>query len=527
MAVRARVLVAGSACLLALTGCSPIDRSGASVHPAGPEAIVVPSASSQVVPTPPRRQSRVARGDQLDLRQEQAGEWPAATPPVSEAPDAGVDPERAIGVIAHSLAVRALPSFDAQKIGFLRVGAVVPREAEPAGFEQCAAGWYRIEPDGYVCVGSAATLDIQHPLVAAARVRPDRDAPLPYVYGMARKPTPPFYVKVPTRDEQQRYEPDLAAHLARSDSDRWHFARKEPVPELIRGGRLSPTVRRLDYPKPIVSLGRARGQAGFALLHFFEAQERGWALDAELEVLPLDRLEPVEPSTFQGVVLDDEMKLPVVFVRTRHAFLYEGTPGRGLSRARRIAYREAFSITGRTIRIGVTKYLETRDGFWVPDERLVRVDAFRKAPGWASPGRTWIDVSILEQSLVAYEGTRAVYATLVSTGVDGIGDPEKTHSTIQGQFLVHTKHVSITMDGDEVGDEFDLRDVPYVQYFTRGYALHAAYWHDSFGQPRSHGCINLSPLDARWLFRWTDPPVPERWHGALSLKNGTLVHIHP
>ncbi|HMR80523.1 MAG TPA: L,D-transpeptidase, partial [Polyangiaceae bacterium] len=137
------------------------------------------------------------------------------------------------------------------------------------------------------------------------------------------------------------------------------------------------------------------------------------------------------------------------------------------------------------------------------------------------------DISILKQTLVAYEGTTPIYATLVSTGADGLGDPKKTHSTVRGQFLVHTKHVTATMSGDVVGDEFDLRDVPYVQYFTEGYALHAAYWHDSFGTPRSHGCINLAPLDANWLFSWTDPPVPDSWHGVMSLRQGTLVHVHP
>ena len=78
-----------------------------------------------------------------------------------------------------------------------------------------------------------------------------------------------------------------------------------------------------------------------------------------------------------------------------------------------------------------------------------------------------------------------------------------------------------------VGDEFDLRDVPFVQYFTEGYALHAAYWHDDFGTPRSHGCVNLAPVDAAWLFGWTTPDVPEGWHAALTLKKGTIVYTHP
>ncbi|MFO0571156.1 MAG: L,D-transpeptidase [Polyangiaceae bacterium] len=63
-------------------------------------------------------------------------------------------------------------------------------------------------------------------------------------------------------------------------------------------------------------------------------------------------------------------------------------------------------------------------------------------------------MSILKQALIAYEGTKPVYVTLVSTGADGLGDPKETHSTVRGQFLIHTKHVTATMSGDELGDEF-------------------------------------------------------------------------
>lgn len=76
---------------------------------------------------------------------------------------------------------------------------------------------------------------------------------------------------------------------------------------------------------------------------------------------------------------------------------------------------------------------------------------------------------------------------------------------------------------------FQLRDVPYIQYFESGYALHAAYWHDVFGTPRSHGCVNLAPVDAHRIFLWTDPPVPEGWHAINTgeeLGEGTTVIIH-
>ena len=82
------------------------------------------------------------------------------------------------------------------------------------------------------------------------------------------------------------------------------------------------------------------------------------------------------------------------------------------------------------------------------------------------------------------------------------------------------------MDGDEdKSDSFNLRDVPFVQYFHKGYALHGSYWHDDFGKVRSHGCVNLAPVDAAWLFEWTDPVVPPTWHAALNKERGTAVYI--
>jgi lipoprotein-anchoring transpeptidase ErfK/SrfK len=75
---------------------------------------------------------------------------------------------------------------------------------------------------------------------------------------------------------------------------------------------------------------------------------------------------------------------------------------------------------------------------------------------------------------------------------------------------------------------FELRDVPWIQYFASGYALHGAYWHDSFGIPRSHGCVNMAPIDARLVFFWTSPPMPEGWQGinvGSDLGEGTAVVV--
>ncbi len=432
--------------------------------------------------------------------------------------------------VARETFVFERPSFKAQKLGYLRVGAVVGRAEQPSGNEACRRGWFKIQPEGYVCVDNTAVLDRDSgsELMELARLRPDRMAALPYRYGRSRYPAPAFYTRLPSRLEQERTEVDLVGHLRAGTARAWQTVVNDLTPApLLEGGSVPTPWGYFRQGKPLSS-GRAMPDSGFALLGIYEHEGRRFALNTDFELLPLDRIRPVEPSGFHGMRLDDQLTLPVVFVRSRAAHLYAGDPRTtGLRSLRKLGYREALPITGREVIVSGVRYLETKSHDFIKDEQLVRVDRFRSKPGWATSNRGWIHVSILQQSLVMYEGERPTYVTLVSTGVDGLGDPLTTRSTVRGQFLIHTKHVSATMDSDAQGDEFDLRDVPYVQYFTEGYAFHAAFWHDSFGQPYSHGCVNLSPLDARALFHMTDPPVPQTWHGALSLRSGTLVHITP
>jgi hypothetical protein len=70
--------------------------------------------------------------------------------------------------------------------------------------------------------------------------------------------------------------------------------------------------------------------------------------------------------------------------------------------------------------------------------------------------------------------------------------------------------------------------VPYIEYFNAGYALHSAFWHSEFGHVKSHGCVNLAPWDAKALFGWTDPQLPDGWHAVFASKDkpGTRVIVH-
>lgn len=466
----------------------------------------------------------------IEVAEELPEDAPVSPPPVVES----TDPEQLsttllLGALAQETAVYQKPDRRTRKLGLLRTGALVNRAALPASRRGCKGGWYRVAPEGYVCVGRAATLDVEHPVLQLASVRPDRGAPLPYAYGRARRPVRPLlYTRLPNPAEQARVEPDLSGLRGYALDAVWKDEAEVSGPHsLLVGGAPIPQPYGLSAPGAELTRGFAVMNSAFAFVDLFEAEGRKWGLTTELSLVPLDRVSKIEASAFHGVPLSEAQPLPLAFVRSSGAVLYAGDPTTGALRgARNVALREAFSLSGKTARFNGDAYLETVDGHYLRDKSLVRVEPPKQLPTFAKPGQTWIDVSILKQTLVAYEGDRPVYATLVSTGKDGLGDPKTTHSTVQGTFRIHTKHVTATMSGDDADDEFDLRDVPYVQYFHEGFALHAAYWHEGFGGPRSHGCVNLSPKDARWLFSWTEPPVPQAWHSALS-HAGTIVHVHP
>lgn len=425
--------------------------------------------------------------------------------------------------VATETSIYPEPRWGSRRIGYLRAGAVVKRAAAAvATGPRCPEGWYAVEPRGYVCVGSMATLDLHHPVVVASTPPPRREG-LPYVYALSRGVPPPLYARLPSRADQRRFEHDLRDHLARSHTP-VNAPPPEPIPSWLSPGSPSLHLGNAWHGPDRVMLGHPRGRSGFALLTTVEHEGRRFGLTTGLALIPLDRTRIVEQSRFAGIRLGDGVTLPVAFVRRGGSFRVLEGP-RGLTPGAALAPREAVAVTAEVRRHGSTSYLVATDGTLIREHDVVVLKAPRQPPRWAEEGVKWIDVSIPRQGLVAYEGTTPVYATLVSTGVGGTGNPEETHATAQGIFKVYEKHVTVTMDGSETSDSFDLRDVPFVQYFHKGYALHAAYWHDDFGHTHSHGCVNLSPVDAAWLFRWTDPRVPEGWHATMA-KEGTIVWVH-
>ena len=258
------------------------------------------------------------------------------------------------------------------------------------------------------------------------------------------------------------------------------------------------------------------------------AQNRRFAITTDARLIPTDKLKADSGSPFHGHEISD-LGLPVAFNRNTGARYWEYRDGE-LHRAEAVGWREFIPLTGTRKNIRGFDMVEAKNGKWLKRDGLKVAAKYSKLPSFAKRGVKWIDIAIVSQTMVLYEGDRPVYATLVSTGRDGLGEPGKTLSTPRGVFRIYQKHVTTTMDSDVADHEFELRDVPWVMYFKGGYALHAAYWHDDFGRVRSHGCVNLAPIDARYTFMWSLPDVPAHWHASYSgdsLGQGTLVRIHP
>jgi hypothetical protein len=131
-----------------------------------------------------------------------------------------------------------------------------------------------------------------------------------------------------------------------------------------------------------------------------------------------------------------------------------------------------------------------------------------------------ITILLDRQVLLAYEGDRMVYYARAATGQPGFETPTGFFRTF------HKRPTAHMVGGADEFSMFDLPAIPWDSYVTdSGVAIHGTYWHNDFGHPHSHGCINLSPQDAKWIYRWTQPGVPPGVRLVYEPGSGTLVQI--
>ncbi len=462
---------------------------------------------------------------------------------------AAVEPGKRIYARSLRAWIHDGPARSAERLGYFRAGSSLLLTGPSAGTEGCGAGWYPVAPRGFVCAEGSATLDESDAVVTAYRGQaPDFGSRLPYIYGTVRKPGP-IYTRLPTRAEAERAESDLGERMQSwlaADGEigasyaqqvwlrgsappdaraAWDARQSDPLPTFLGQGRSLPTPQgQTDHGTELVA-GRMKPRQGLSLLRTLLFEGRRYGVTTDLDVVPTDRLRPIQGSERHGVEIGDKLQFPFAFVRSEKARFKRYEKGK-LVDAGPAEYWSVQKLTGKQTFFQRRLHFETEAGLYLSDQDASRLDQAKKMPAWGKNGERWLDVNVSKQTLVAYDGTRAVYATLISTGEAGLEDPAHSKATKRGIFRIHTKHVSATMDSDAVGEEFELRDVPYVQYFEEGYALHGAYWHDRFGTPKSHGCINLTPEDARRLFFFTEPALPEGWHSSRLKLTGTVIFVH-
>ncbi len=426
------------------------------------------------------------------------------------------------------------PRKGSRQLGYVRVGSSVALRSDAgAPGPGCAEGFYAVEPRGFVCNDRTVTLRPTDRYLSAMQLAQAGTSPLPYRYALSNGA--PMYRRLPTKRETEvteRFlgEPGTFAPL--SWGNRGHEKLAEArrvvadgeVPFFLRAGGAAGTETPLAVLRRTIPLGSM-----LAYTRAFEHEGRTWLLSADGTVVPADRVRPFRESSFEGVSLEGDTKLPIAWFRARpRARWIVGSDDRLEQRgtwnvrthARLDATAEPLVRDGRTL----LRTLErTEDGasLWVDQADATVVSERTTRPFGVGEHDRYLVVSITNGTLVAYEGARPVFTTLISPGAGGVPmrgmDPVKTSSTPLGVYRVTFKHVAATMSPEKGEDRsFWIADVPYTQYFHAPFALHVAYWHENFGEPMSAGCVNVSPRDGKRLFAWTTPEVPPGWNGAAA-----------
>lgn len=388
-----------------------------------------------------------------------------------------------VNVIAQKYAsrIRAQATTASTVIAYARRGAVLPSIRTLSG-RGCGSGnWHEVQGGGFVCAGRDFSV-----LESKTRPKPyfQEGHHLPYRYAKFHRGRHPIFSRLPSRKELNKV---LAVKA--------------------RKGR--------GFPSPVKGVSDGLqfetvvGEHTIQGHKLYQNAKGNWFLAQDAKMLT--------PPVGHGVFLTDQIKLPLGYIRNKDTPFQCDCSGTlaecGVAQKHDVVeiYRPNVGEAAVQLRTASRDIRVAR--------KNVRVARREKRPSSIPAGSKWIHVRLSEQTLVAYEGDAPVFATIVATGAKG-------HETKPGTFRTQRKFVSTTMRGqdDEFG-RYTVSDVPWTLFYDGSFALHGAYWHDTFGDVRSHGCTNIPPNDARWLFHWSAPELPVGWHGWGGVREGTYVYV--
>lgn len=444
-----------------------------------------------------------------------------------------------IGAVAEHVWIKPKPSHVGLALGKVRIGtSVALQSAKPVAGQGCPKGWYRVQPRGYVCLNDDTTIALAEDdyYQALHAVAPRIGEVWPYNYGHSRGA--PMYSRVPAPHEWRKKEAQLGPPGSYQEMGDWAKGHEElidkgrpieatgPVPWYFAGGKRHVggghrSTRQLQWhfiPNgSMVAYARA-----------FEMHGRIWLVTPDLMLVPADRVQYLKRSKFVGTALrQGAVRLPIAFNRHHGPRpIYQKRNGRFVASSETLAGK-TWRMLDANKRGLVPKgfyAIRNRPGRFLKAEDITIAWQRKKYPPGIRHGEKWVDVHITPGTLVAYEGLKPVYATMFSPGKGGQpvkgNDHEVYATTATGNFRLQWKEYVATMSNEKGAPKVMwFSDVPYIQYIQAPLAMHVAFWHEDFGNPKSAECVNVSPRDGLWLFGWTDPQPPPGW-GAVGAGRG-------
>jgi hypothetical protein len=409
--------------------------------------------------------------------------------------------------LVRTVGVRLEPADDAKRIGTVAIDTRVGWTQVQHG-HGCDKPWVEIQPRGWVC-GDYVKASTKPPYGQEVP-QLDRGEIVPGVYGKVTAPSSVTYTLAKPEKKSDKKKKPVKKGPVRSPKD---IADDDPVVAVAA---------KMVEDAPIVGSLNVRQYDQLTV-----GGKTYWKIaQKDNQYVLASAISKHQPSHFSGARLGDDtgLAVPVAFAWPRGGMMQAWVTAKstGAGAVRQINQRTLVPILeiasdakGKpsAYRIGENEWMSALD---------VRVFEPTPPPAGLGKHERWIDVDLDAQILVAYEGDEAVYATMVSSG--GKGTPTET-----GVYRMWMKESEADMKGLNGEDPYSVATVPWTQFFSpeKGLALHTAYWHDGFGKQRSHGCVNLAPRDARWLYYWSDPQVPPGWTMAAGVVEapGSIVRI--
>jgi len=478
------------------------------------------------------------------------------------------------------------PDMRSLHLGYLRKGAVVVLEEgrvedKTPKKPSCRKGWWMLaDGGGYICSskGVETSKDLQPSDLYP--VPPATDAPMPYSYGHIMVDLTPLYERPPTAEEEAQVDEwvrqkkielkkkALEKEQAKLEADKKKKevaketapapppaeeggdeapaapeepAAEKPAPPPEKPADTEPVEQEPEPEEEQDKEGipfdfvRMLMLKGFYVSIDRETINRGekWYRTIRGQYVKAEKVFPVDIRIRGGKELDESYRFPMGIVLRETIFERVWNPKKNhIMKNKDVVYDKFFVFN--IYKKQVDKVNDIDAVFYEVDETgekmvlswsIVPVMKREEPPSEVPEHGKWIHVDISDQTLTAYEGETPVFLTLISSGNE---KQDEEYMTPRGTFWLQSKHVSATMDNLALDDgSYSIEDVPWTMYFHSSYALHGAFWHSVFGHLRSHGCVNMTPRDAKWIFDWSEPRLPLGWHGVVATKDrpGTIVKV--